>query len=253
MFESPSADQESQHSSEVTDIFQGLGFSSGNHSPKNDNSSRKSSHSAKSDLEELFCVTQETTRPISVTQSQEPIKDSVTDLFDPLCANAAGQHVTQLGMTSTSGLAERYNTKSKSGSKSPQPISNENSLISLQDNSSNVNTASTRFTGFTGSNYEPVNSSSSCHAFSNLDGLLRNRTLQPNVTLPGNAVPMANPYSLNFPNTSHPVVHPSVLSGGSTIPLRLPPPTQKTDFAFVGKSGKADAFSFVQDEMKARK
>jgi len=253
MFESPSADQESQHSSEVTDMFQGLGLSSGNHSPKNDNSSRKSSHSAKSDLDELFCVTQETTRPISVTQSQGPIKDSVTDLFDPLCANAAEQHVTQLGMTSTSGLAERYDTKSKSGSKSSQPISNENSLISLQDNSSNVNTASTRFTGFTGSNYEPVNSSSSCHAFSNLDGLSRNRTLQPNVTLPGNAVPMANPYSLNFPNTSHPVVHPSVLSGGSTIPLRLPPPTQKRDFAFVGKSSKADAFSFVQDEMKARK
>ena len=29
--------------------------------------------------------------------------------------------------------------------------------------------------------------------------------------------------------------------------------SQKTGFSFVGKSGKADAFSFVQDEMEARK
>ena len=58
----------------------------------------------------------------------------------------------------------------------------------------------------------------------------------------------------NFPNNSHPVVQPPVMCGPSTIPLRLPKQSsQRTEFSFVGKSGKADAFSFVQDEMKARK
>ena len=44
------------------------------------------------------------------------------------------------------------------------------------------------------------------------------------------------------------------MSGASTTPLRLPKQSsQRTEFSFVGKSGKADAFSFVQDEMEARK
>lgn len=230
-------------------MFQGLDLHSGNNLHG----------SSKTELDDLFCVTRETSRPNSVTQSQEPAKGSVTDLFDPLCngANPAGQHVTHLGVTSTSGPGkECYNTNTKSGTYSPLLTSYENNLITLPVNSSNTKTAKPGFTGltgFTGSVDGPVNYASGAQTFGNLHDLSRNSPMQPRVTQPRNAVPMANPYSFNFPNTSHPIVQPSVLSGGSTIPIRLPPPSQRTDFSFVGKSGKADAFSFVQDEMKAKK
>ena len=101
-----------------------------------------------------------------------------------------------------------------------------------------MNTANPVYTGFTGSIQCAVNPPSGSHTFGDLDSLSRNRPTQPNVTLPGNAFPKANPYGSNFPSTSHPIVQPSVLSGGSTIPLRLPLPSQRTDFAFVGKFGK---------------
>ena len=223
-----------QHSSYIG-ALQGLDLYSGNCLPENDNFPRKSLQSSKSELDDLFCATQEGKRPSPVTPSQEPVKSSVTDLFDPLCntsSNPAGTHATQLGVTSPTGLEEqRCSTKA-------------NSLISFPGNSSNVNTANP---GFSGSIHTPANPASGSNTFNDFNGLSRNETMQPNVTLPGNAFLMTNPYS------SSPRVYPSVLSGGSTIPLRLPPPSQKTDFAFVGKSGKADAFSFVQDEMKAKK
>ena len=57
----------------------------------------------------------------------------------------------------------------------------------------------------------------------------------------------------NFPNNSHPVVQLPVISGASKTFLSLPKQSsQRTDFCFVGKSGKADVFSFVQEETRAR-
>ena len=233
-FESPTTIQVNQRSPEV----------------KNNISSRKSFQSSKSDLDGLFCVTEGNARPTSAT----PITDGVTDLFDPLCsndANSPGHRVTQSDVTSITGLVKgTNNTTYKTDAYSPQLKSNERSLICPLGNAMNVYTANAVYTGFTGSIQCAVNPPSGSYSFGDLS---RNRPTQPNVTQPGNVFPMVNPFASNFPNTSHPIVQPSVFSGGSSIPLRLPPPSQRTDFAFVGKSGKADAFSFVQDEMKGRK
>ena len=201
--------------------------------------------SSRTDLDDLFSVTKGDKVPGPVTLNQELVKVSVTDVFDPLCSTFKTTKTAATGVEK-----QRYNTKSKSDSQSPQVTSYESSLIS-----SNGGTVNPGLSGFTGTFYGPVTSGSS--TFEDLSTLSRNNTMQPNVTpnitLAGNALPLANRYVSNFPNTSHPIIHPSVLSGGSAIPLRLPPPSQKADFSFVGKSGKADAFSFVQDEMKARK
>ena len=253
-FESPTTVEGNQRLPDVLDALQGLGLSSENRSHENNISSPKSYQRSESDLGGLFCLTEGNARTTLVTH----ITDSVTDLFDPLCsndANSAGHRVTQSDVTSTTGLEKGAinNTASKTGAYSPQLKSNEGSLVCPLGNASNANTANPVYTGFTGSIQCVVNAPSGPHTFGDLDSLSRNRPTQPNVTLPGNAFPMANPFVSTFTNTSHPLVQPSVLSGGSTIPLRLPPPSQRTDFAFVGKSGKADAFSFVQDEMKARK
>ena len=44
-----------------------------------------------------------------------------------------------------------------------------------------------------------------------------------------------------------------VISGASKTLRSLPKQSsQRTDFSFVGKSGKADVFSFVQEETRAR-
>ena len=89
-----------------------------------------------------------------------------------------------------------------------------------------------------------------------MDELSHNRTTQPNVTLPASGPQRARQLYkiIQFPFNSHPVLQSPVMCDPSTIPLRLPKQSsQKTGFSFVGKSGKADAFSFVQDEMKARK
>lgn len=241
---------EKRPSTEVFDVFQGLDLSSGNHTPNNDNNSRKAFQSSKSKLDDLFSATEETAGPTFVRKIQEPVKDSVTDLFDPLCndsESSLGPRVTQPSVTSITGAVKETTTNSDTG---PQLIGYENSLIFPQGNvvppvnSSNVNTVNPRL----------VNIAAGSHPFDDLDGLSQNRTAQSHVTLPSSGPPMGNQYSLNFPNNSHPVVQPSVLSGASTIPLRLPKqPSQKTDFSFVGKSGKRDAFSFVQDEMKGRK
>lgn len=235
---------------EVFDVFQGLDLSSRNHTPKNENSSKQTFHSSKSELDDLFSVTEETTGPTFVRKGQEPVKDSVTDLFDPLCNDSTssfGTHVTQPCVTSTTEMeGERFSNTKTSSESGSQLLSYGNSLISPQGNvlppvsSSNVNSVNPGLHGL--------------HALGDLDCLSHNKTTQPHVTLPSSGPPIANQYYSNSPNNSHPIVQPSVLSGSSTIPLRLPKqPSQRTDFSFVGKSGKADAFSFVQDEMKARK
>ena len=92
--------------------------------------------------------------------------------------------------------------------------------------------------------------------FGNVDELSHNRTTQPNVTLPASGPQRTQQLYkiIQFPFNSHPVVQPPVMSGASTIPLRHSKQlSQRTEFCFVGKSGKADAFSFVQDEVEARK
>lgn len=199
-------------------------------------------------------MTEETAEPTFDRIIQDPVKDSVTDLFDPLCNDSVssfGLRVTEPSVTSTTGVVkERSKETTTNSGTGPQLICYENSLISPQGNvvppvsSSNINTVNPRL----------ENIADGSLTFDDLDGLSRNRTTQSHVTLPSSGPPIGKQYSLNFPNNSHPIVQPSVLSGASTIPLRLPKqPSQKTDFSFVGKSGKADAFSFVQDEMKARK
>jgi len=241
---------EKRPSEDVLDVFQGLDLSSRNHTLKNENSSRQTSHSSKSELDDLFSVTAENTGPTFVSKGQEPVKDSVTDLFDPLCNDSAssfGTHVTQPCVTSTIEPGnERFSDSRTNSETGPQLISYRNSLISPQGNvlppvsSSNENRVNPGLDGL--------------HALSNLNSLSHNRTTEPQVTLPRSGLLMANQHSSNFPNNSHPALQFSGLSGSSTIPLRLPKqPSQRTDFSFVGKSGKADAFSFVQDEMKARK
>lgn len=243
---------EQRPSEKAFDVFHGLDLSGRNHTPKNENesSSRQTLRSWKSELDDLFSVTTENAGPTFASQGQEPVKDSVTDLFDPLCNNSAssfGTHVTQPCVTLTVGPGkERFSNSKTNNETGPQLITCGNSLISPQGNvlppvsSANENSVSSGLDGL-------------C-ALGDLDNLSHNRTSQPQVALPNTGLPMANRYSSNSPNNSHPALQLSVLSGSSTIPLRLPKqPSQRTDFSFVGKSGKADAFSFVQDEMKARK
>lgn len=242
---------EKRPSTEVLGVFQGLDLSSGNHTPNNDTNSRQVFHGSKSELDNLFAVTKGTAGPTLTRKIQEPVKDSVTDLFDPLCngnVSTFGLHVTQPSAISSTGTVKERSSETTTNNKTgPQLMSYENSFISPQDNfvgPSNVNYVNPRL----------VNTTGASHAFDDLDGLSRNRTTQPHVTLPSGGPSMGTQHSFNFPNNSHPIVQPSVLSGASTIPLKLAKqPSQKTDFSFVGKSGKADAFSFVQDEMKARK
>ena len=248
-FSSHTAVSEERPSEEAFDVFQGLDPSRRSHGSKNENSSRQTSHHSKSELDDLFSVSAKNAGPTFVSKAEEPVKDSVADLFDPLYKNSASSfetNVTQPCVTSTMGPGKDGFSDSKTNNGTgPQLISYGNSLISPQGNV-----------------LPPVRSSNEninpglhgLHALSDLDSLSHNRTTQPRVTLPNTGLPMANQYSSNFPNNSHPALQLSVLSGTSTVPLRLPKqPSQRTDFSFVGKSGKADAFSFVQDEMKARK
>ena len=248
-FVSHTAVLEKRPSEEVFDVFQILDPSNRNHTPENENSSRQTSHRSKSELDDLFSVTPKKAGSTFVSKGQEPVKDSVTDLFDPLYNNSASScetNVTQPCVTLTIGPGKGgfSDSKTNNGTGS-QLISYGNSLISPQ-----------------GSALPPVRSSNEninpglqgLHALGDLDSSSHNRTTQPQVMLRNTGLPMANQYSSNFPNNSHPALQHSALSGSSTIPLRLPKQSsQRTDFSFVGKSGKADAFSFVQDEMKARK
>ena len=101
-----------------------------------------------------------------------------------------------------------------------------------------------------------VNLKSGSQIFGNVDKLSQNRTTQPNVTLPASGPQRTRQLYkiIQFPVNSHPFLQSPVRCDPSTIPLRFPKQSsQKTGFSFVGKSGKADAFSFVQDEMEARK
>ena len=101
-----------------------------------------------------------------------------------------------------------------------------------------------------------VNLKSGSQIFGNVDKLSHNRTTQPNVMLPASGSQRTQQLYkiIQFPFNSHPVVQPPVMCGPSKVPLRLPKQSsQRSEFSFVGKSGKADAFSFVQDEMEARK
>ena len=236
--ESPAAVIKNSQRLLKNDLFQVLDISDGN-----DDSSLV--RSSRTDLDDLFSLIKGDKVPGPVTLNQEHVEGSVTDIFDPLCSTP------KTTKSAAKGVGEqRYNTKSKSDSQSPQVTSYESSLMS-----SNGSTVNPGLSGFTGTFYSPVTSGSD--TFEDLSTLSRNNIMQPNVTpnitLAGNALPPANRYVSNFPNTSHPIINPSVLSGGSAVPLRLPPPSKKAGFSFVGKSGKADAFSFVQDEMRARK
>ncbi|KAL9956513.1 hypothetical protein ACROYT_G037997 [Oculina patagonica] len=101
---------EKRPSTEVFDVFQGLDLSSGNHTPKNDNNSRQAFQSSKSELDDLFSLTEETAGPTTDRKIQEPVKDCVTDLFDPLCndsGSSLGQPVTQPCVTSTTVAATK--------------------------------------------------------------------------------------------------------------------------------------------------
>ena len=111
-------------------------------------------------------------------------------------------------------------------------------------NSLDVNTASSA----------SVNLKDGSQIFGNEDELSHNRTTQPIVTLPASGPQKHNCNCLyNFPNNSHPVVQPPVISGASKTLLSLPKQSsQRTNFSFVGKSGKTDVFSFVQEETRAR-
>ena len=72
-------------------------------------------------------------------------------------------------------------------------------------------------------------------------------------------VTFQRPQPMGFPSMANnpkqlPIHHgQGVLSGQSSIPLRLPKPVERRDFDFVSKSKRRDAFDFVQDEIKARK
>ena len=101
-----------------------------------------------------------------------------------------------------------------------------------------------------------VNLERGSQIFGNVDELSHNKTAQPNVTLYTSEPQRTQQLYkiIQFPFDSHPVVQPPVMCDPSTITLRhSKQSSQRTDFSFVGEPGKADAFSFVQDEMEARK
>ena len=241
----------------VMDVFQGLDLSSGSDTFRKNNTTNQRDKGSKSDLDDLFSVKEDITRlsPVKQANAQEASKDSVTDLFDPLLTdskNAVGNHVTQSNLASITETRKNYYSDSKTNVlKDPQLVSYGNNIISPQDNnlrpmnSLNVNTPGS----------VSLNLKSGSQIFGNGDELSHNRTTQPIVALPASGPQgTLQQFPIQFPFNSHPVVQPPVMSGASTTPLRLPKQSsQRTEFSFVGKSGKADAFSFVQDEMKARK
>ena len=239
------------------DVFQGLDLSSGSDTFRKNNTTNQRDNGAKTDLDDLFSVKEDITRlsPVKQANAQEASKDSVTDLFDPLLTdskNDVGNHVTQSNLASITETRNNYYSDSKTNVlKDPQLVSYGNNIISPQDNnlrpmnSLNVNTPGS----------VSVNLKSGSQIFGNGDELSHNRTTRPIVALPASGPQgTLQQFPIQFPFNSQPVVQPPVMSGASTIPLRLPKQSsQRTEFSFVGKSGKADAFSFVQDEMKARK
>ena len=161
--------------------------------------------------------------------------DPPVDIFDPLCGKAAGSDELKakltpngfgnlLDLTNTPPAAEPVNQdllllsskSSQNASHQPHPMG----YSGLTGFHMNYSTGSSGLTGSTPSTWAQSSISS---------------------TVQGSRVPYVGPQALP-------------LSSTSTVPLRLPKPSsQKGDFSFVGKSGKADAFSFVQDQMKARK
>ncbi|PFX12377.1 VHS domain-containing protein [Stylophora pistillata] len=256
LFDSNTTGPEKRSSEGNLDVFQGLDFSSGSDTSRNSNNANQRSKGAKSDFEDFFSVKEDITRSASVKKAngREAAKDSVTDLFDPLLIdskNSPGNHVTQSNLTSIVEVRKHHNFNSQRNVlEDPQLVSYGNSVIPPQDNilspmnSLNVNTAASASVNFT-------SGSQICR---NSDDLSHNRTSPPNVTLPTSGAQRTNRRSLQFPYSHHPVFQQPVTSSASSIPLRLPKQSsQRTDFSFVGKSGRADAFSFVKDEMKARK
>lgn len=211
--QSPVTAQGVQVSSEVLGALQGLSIVSENNISRNNNTSTTSDRNPESDIDELFGLTQTIRSTSSDVKGQELANDRVTDLFDPLC-----------------------NTGAKSS----------DSLISAAVKPEDVSATRPACSTFTGSIPGPINSSSGSFTF--CDDLSRNTYAEPRVTLPENVLLRTG--SQNIPLQS---IQPSFLSGISRVRSRHPPPSQGTAFSFVGKSRGSDAFSFVQDEIRARK
>ena len=107
-----------------------------------------------------------------------------------------------------------------------------------------VNTSRPTFSGLAGFIHGPLHSSSDSNSL---------LCSEPLVTPSRNGIALSNPAAANLTKFPQPTAQTSSLSTGPSVSLRHPPLTQKTDFSFVGKSRGSDAFSFVQDEIKARK
>ncbi|XP_068672794.1 AP-4 complex accessory subunit tepsin-like isoform X3 [Montipora foliosa] len=177
------------------------------------NTSTTSDRNPESDIDEVFGLTQTIRSTSSDVKERELANDRVTDLFDPL-----------------------RNTGAKSS----------DTLISPVVNPEDVSATRPACSTFAGSIPGPINSSSGSFTFCH--DLSHNTYSEPRVTLPENVLLRAG--SQNIPHQS---IQPSFLSGVSRVRSRHPAPSQGTAFSFVGKSRGSDAFSFVQDEIRARK
>ncbi|XP_074606040.1 AP-4 complex accessory subunit tepsin-like isoform X2 [Acropora palmata] len=195
------------------DGFKGIKLGSGKYPPENVNPLMKSEKSSRSDLDDLFCLTS-TSGSTSSVEGQRKL--------DP------DQRVTDL----FDPLCNAAATSSDSVI-SPAPAN----LLS-------VNTSRPTFSGLAGFMDGPLHSSGDSHSL---------LCSEPLVTNSRNGIALTNPAAANLTKISQPTAQASSLSAGSTVSSRRPQLTQKTDFSFVGKSRGSDAFSFVQDEIKARK
>ncbi|XP_029193085.2 AP-4 complex accessory subunit tepsin-like isoform X2 [Acropora millepora] len=195
------------------DGFKGIKLGSGKYPPENVNPLMKSEKSSRSDLDDLFCLTS-TSGSTSSVEGQRKLD--------------ADQRVTDL----FDPLCNAAATSSDSVI-SPAPAN----LLS-------VNTSRPTFSGLAGLMHGPLHSSGDSHSL---------LCSEPLVTNSRNGIALTNPAAGNLTKISQPTAQASSLSAGSTVSSRRPQLTQKTDFSFVGKSRGSDAFSFVQDEIKARK
>ena len=195
------------------DGFKGIKLGSGKYPPENVNPLMKSEKSSRSDLDDLFCLTSTSGSTSSVEGQRE---------LDP------DQRVTDL----FDPLCNAAATSSDSVI-SPAPAN----LLS-------VNTSRPTFSGLAGIMHGPLHSPGDSHSL---------LCCEPLVTNSRNGIALTNPAAANLTKISQPTAQASSLSAGSTVSLRRPQLTHKTDFSFVGKSRGSDAFSFVQDEIKARK
>ena len=200
-----------------------------NHS-KNDNTSSISPVNNKFPSDDLFAVGDERER-------QQPANDHWTDIFDPLYSRGISdvghqQPCATLNCGNTPLLVQTVTTASSNN---------------ISHHSSNSAITTPRLTGFYGSSTGAVECTTKFTSF---------HGPHPQAYLSPQQVPPSNPtQGHHLPSNSvYRIFHSQSPSGASTTPLRLPKPSnQKSDFDFIGKSGRADAFSFVEDEMKASK